>query len=91
MSISHVIEASSGAAQLKPHLLELNWPEGNCRYIWQDLRGHWHLLAHVYNTAPFKVGPILFLNLTASWERIGHSSVGDAESLFRPCRQRRPS
>ena len=22
-------------------------------YIYQDLRGHWHLLAHVYNTAPF--------------------------------------
>ena len=22
-------------------------------YIYQDLRGHWHLLSHVYNTAPF--------------------------------------
>ena len=31
-------------------------------YIYQDKRGHWHLLAHVYNTAPFATTKLNYIS-----------------------------
>ena len=31
-------------------------------YIYQDQRNHWHLLAHVYNTVPFKATGLNYIS-----------------------------
>ena len=50
--------------------MSICWPDV-CRYIYQDLRGHWHLLAHVYNTAPFATTGLNYIS--------GHGFSQDGE------------
>jgi len=48
---------------LKPNQVPVNPPaHWEDPYIYQDLRGHWHLLAHVYNVVPFATTGINYIS-----------------------------